>query len=342
MAYIILRTAKQKTKGNISSLGQHLQRTRDTPNADPELTHENEILRGSADLLADVDARLAELEAVNGKPKKNAVLCIEHLIAFSPDFVHFIKEDGNDDPIPRADGEPRPSRIIPVSEVDADRLVAFVDKTLAWLDKRYGLENVVNVQLHLDESSPHIHATVVPVDERGKLNCRAFLGGREKMRDMQSSIAEEMAPLGLIRGVEGSKAHHQEVKRFYELAKELGMGTAHEVVQAKLQASEKDRQKDPNPPLSANIFYFEKEAGPKMLKVLETLDLRILAVDPEKHLIKVEYSTESREIDKIQNYFSTIKESDNHIEESGAHFLERGRRAMELELSREQGLSIGG
>ena len=30
-----------------------------------------------------------------------------------------------------------------------------------------------------------------------------------------------MAPLGLQRGVEGSQAQHQEVKRFYGLVKEL-------------------------------------------------------------------------------------------------------------------------
>ena len=338
MAYIILRTAKQKTKGNIASLGQHLQRTRDTPNADPDLTHQNEILRGSADLLADVDSRLAELEKVNGKPKKNAVLCIEHLIAVSPEFLNFFKEDGNYSPRSTAETT---SWLLPVSQVDEDRLNGFIDHTLAWLDKTYGRENVVNVQLHLDESSPHFHATVVPVDERGKLNCRAFLGGREKMRDMQTNIAEEMAPLGLIRGVEGSKARHQDVKRFYELAKELGMGTAHEVVQARLQASEKDRQKDPNPPLSAIIHYHNEEVGVKMVKELRKLDLRILGIDPEQHTVKVEYSTESREIDKIHTYFGLIKESDNHIEESGAHFRQRGTRAMELELSREQGLSIG-
>jgi hypothetical protein len=341
MAYIILRTAKQKTKGNIASLGQHLQRTRDTPNADPDLTHQNQILRGSADLLVDVDARLAELEAVNGKPNKNAVLCVEHLIAFSPDFVHFFKEDG--DYFPRSTAEPELSWLVPESQVDEDRLQAFVDKSLAWLDKRYGLENVVNVQLHLDESSPHLHAMVVPVDERGRLNCRAFLGGREKMRDMQTSIAEEMAPLGLIRGVEGSKAHHQDVKRFYELAKELGMGTAHEVVQARLQASEKERQKDPNPPLTALIYYHDDRTGANMVEDLRKLDsVRVQAIDKSQRTIKVEYSTESREIDKIHELFGLFKKADTHIAESGADFRERGSRALELVLAREQGLSIGG
>ena len=339
MAYIILRTAKQKSKGGISTLGQHLQRTRDTPNADPELTHENGILRGSADLLADVNARLAELEAVNGKAHKNAVLCVEHLIAVSPDFLHFSKDDGNY--VGRPTTNPIAS-LQPDSQLDADRLIGLIAHTLAWLDKQYGLKNVVNVQLHLDESSPHFHATVVPVDERGRLNCRAFLGGRQLMRDMQTSIAEEMAPLGLIRGVEGSKAQHQDVKRFYALAKELGMGIAHEIVQARLVASEKDRQKDPNPPVSALIYYHDEKVGAAMVKVLNTLDLRILAIDPEQQTVKVEYSTASRDIDKIHSYFGTIKEGDNHIEESGSNFRERNTRAVERVREREQELSIEG
>ena len=338
MAYIILRTVKTKTKGGISTLSQHLQRTRHTPNADPELTHENAILRGSADLLADVNARLAELEAVNGKERKNAVLCIEHLIAVSPDFLHFNKDDGNYGGRPTADPI---ASLQPDSQVDADRLIGLIAHTLAWLDKRYGLENVVNVQLHLDESSPHIHATVVPVDERGKLNCRAFLGGREKMRDMQTSIAEEMAPLGLIRGVEGSKAHHQDVKRFYELAKELGMGTAHEVVQARLQASEKDRQKDPNPPLSALIYYYNEHIAGRILDDLRTVGVRVLEKDDVQKTIKVEYSMEDGKIDKIHALFGGIKIGNNHIEESGADFRQRESRAIELVRAREQDREMG-
>ena len=37
-----------------------------------------------------------------------------------------------------------------------------------WCAKRYGQENIVGFQVHLDESSPHIHALVVPVGIRPK------------------------------------------------------------------------------------------------------------------------------------------------------------------------------
>ncbi|MBX0289351.1 plasmid recombination protein [Hymenobacter sp. HSC-4F20] len=48
-----------------------------------------------------------------------------------------------------------------------------------------------------------------------------MLDDRQKMRDMQTSFAAKVAPLGLQRGVEGSPAQHQKVKRFYGLVKEL-------------------------------------------------------------------------------------------------------------------------
>lgn len=37
-----------------------------------------------------------------------------------------------------------------------------------WCTNRYGQENIVGFQVHLDESSPHIHALIVPVGIRPK------------------------------------------------------------------------------------------------------------------------------------------------------------------------------
>lgn len=332
MAFAILRTAKLKTAGNIGGLNSHLQRTRPTPNADPELTHENEILRGSTDLQADVDARLNELD---GPRRKNAVLAVEHLITFSPDFVQFYKDRVDD--IDEYEG-PETHGLFPKTDVDRERLWGFIEHAQAWLDKRYGAENVVNVQLHLDESTPHIHATVVPVDEHGKLNCRALLGGREKMQDMQDSFGEEMAPLGLVRGVKGSKAHHQEVKRFYALAEELTPGLAAETIQARLQASDKDRQKDLHPPLVAHIHLHEERMVEDVLKALDKLNVDVLATDPPNGMIKVQYSPESDQIEGIHHLFGHIKKNDNHVEESGADFNQRKSRVRGLELAREQEL----
>ena len=37
-----------------------------------------------------------------------------------------------------------------------------------WCAKRYGQENIIGFQVHLDEINPHIHALIVPVGQRAK------------------------------------------------------------------------------------------------------------------------------------------------------------------------------
>jgi hypothetical protein len=208
MPYAILRTAKLKTAGNLNSLNEHLQRLRPTPNADAELTPLNVQLVGSQNLVADVQARI---EAAGCQVRSNAVLAVEHLLTFSPEFLDIHKEPGQ---------AGKPAQLVGSAE-DGAKLAGFQARAMEWLSERYGKENVVNAVLHLDEQTPHIHATVVPINQAGKLNCRALLGDRQKMRAMQTSFAAKLAPLGLQRGVEGSQAQHQEVKRFYGLVKEL-------------------------------------------------------------------------------------------------------------------------
>lgn len=209
MPYAICRTAKLKTAGNLGGLNDHLHRLRETPNADRELTYQNQQLRGSDDLNADVQARL---DAAGCVVRKNAVLAVEHVLTVSPEFLNFHK------------GEANGRAALMGSTTDRDRLSSFRDRALDWVDERYGKDNVVSAVLHLDEKTPHLHIIVVPIDERGKLNCRGYLGGTEKMRAMQTSFAEKMEPLGLVRGVEGSKSHHQTIQRFYGLVKELTPG----------------------------------------------------------------------------------------------------------------------
>lgn len=46
---------------------------------------------------------------------------------------------------------------------DEGRLDEWCDDNLQWLYHTFGKENIVSAVLHMDEHSPHIHATVVPI-----------------------------------------------------------------------------------------------------------------------------------------------------------------------------------
>lgn len=200
--FAICRIEKLKTGGNIGGLNSHLTRTMEVPNCDKELSHLNHREVGSEDLNLDIQKRL---EAAKIVPRKNAVLAVEHLLTASPEYFKLNKhQDVGKKPTLRG---------------DVQGYNAFKANAIEWLNERYGKENVVNVTVHLDETTPHIHAIVVPIDNKGKLNARGFFGGRDKMREMQDSYAQKMKPLGLVRGIEGSKAQHTTIKEFYGMLK---------------------------------------------------------------------------------------------------------------------------
>jgi len=201
MGFAILRTAKLTTAGNIGGLNAHLTRSMEVPNADPDLANYNSRPIGSADLWRDVRQRI---EQSGAKVRTNSVLAVEHLITASPELFNYrvIETEGKK----KLHG-------------NVDAWKEFEKSAQKWLIERYGRENVVNFTVHKDESNPHIHAVVVPI-LNGKLNCRAFLGGREKLSEMQTSFAKSVEHIGLQRGIEGSKAKHMDIKDFHGMAQE--------------------------------------------------------------------------------------------------------------------------
>jgi len=186
--YAILRVAKLKTMGEIGALGQHNERTRDTPNADAERLQENVRLVGSGDWMADAQRRLDDAPMI----RSDAVLGIEHVMTASRDFY----QQGDE-------------------QARAARLDDWTERSMAWLRERYGAQNIVAAVLHKDELTPHIQALVVPINDVGRLSAYTYTGGREKLGAMQDSYARAMEPFGLERGVRGSVAVHETIKEWY-------------------------------------------------------------------------------------------------------------------------------
>lgn len=186
MAKAIIRTAKISSGGGISGSLSHNYRERKTLNADMKKTQFN-----SHDINSMTDAKNAIMEKIPLDHRKNAVLCIEYLITASPDFfTSKLKEDH------------------------------FFEQSKRWLEERHGVDNVVTTSIHRDETTPHMIAYVVPLSwnekkKKDTLNARNFLGGREKLSEMQTSFHKKVEYLGLERGTHKSTASHTSIKDFY-------------------------------------------------------------------------------------------------------------------------------
>ena len=182
MNYAILRTAKLKTMGNIGGSLAHNYRTIETPNADPNLTPKNHHSVATPEAVKQaIKDRLPE------KRRSDAVLCIEYFITASPEWEGWGKSLEDE----------------------------FFKRSAQWLMNKHGAENIAGMSIHRDISTPQLVAYVVPIDQKGKLNCKNFLGGRAKLNKMQTDFANTVADIGLTRGKEGSRAKHTSIKEYY-------------------------------------------------------------------------------------------------------------------------------
>ncbi len=127
---------------------------------------------------------------------------------------------------------------------DEGRLGEWCDDNLQWLHRTFGRENTVSAVLHMDEHTPHIHATVVPIvtgerrkakkkqtegkrSYRKKANivrlCADDVLTREKLVAYHDSYARVMEKYGLQRGVRGSEARHTTTAQYYrDLIRQTG------------------------------------------------------------------------------------------------------------------------
>ena len=183
--FAILRIKKLPKVGNVSASLKHAFRERETPNADPERAEENQhvLSKSYAQAMHMFNERLPD------KVRKNGVRCVEYLVTGSPEAINAMTRTQQD---------------------------KYFSDSLRWLFEKHGRENVFYAGVHRDESTPHMYAYVVPIDERGKLNARHFFGGRDKLSQMQTQFAQEVAyGHGLVRGVENSRAKHQTIRQYY-------------------------------------------------------------------------------------------------------------------------------
>jgi len=222
VALAILRVEKLKSFGSVGGSEAHTARIQDTPNADPTKT--NIRLIGNLEDLALEELVRAKIEketkhtlkTENSSRKRNkdnpnsgkirlrpdAVLCSEIFLSASPEYF-------------------RPDNPSKAGEWDDARMWDFANTSTKWLSENYG-DKCVRAELHLDEATPHIHAYIVPINDKTKqLSHKAMFGGngnegKIKLSKLQDSYASALAHLGIERGVKGSKATHTKVKEYYQ------------------------------------------------------------------------------------------------------------------------------
>ena len=197
------------------------------------------------------------------------------------------------------------------------RLNSWIDANLKWLRENFGDDNLVSCVLHMDEKTPHLHATVVPIvtEERvrrkreGKKKYETKSGPRlsaddvmrrTKLYEYQNSYAVAMKPFGLQRGIVGSTAKHQANSDYYRQ-----QVIRYEEDIAKLQADVEKAQEGRNTILA----WFGKGDLAKAKKELEDKDRLIAELNKQIKELQAERSRfqerHKADIGKLRNGYQT-------------------------------------
>ncbi len=184
-----MRFEKLKTGIPINGAVSHITRSRPTPNADPARRHLNRTIVGPADTDSKAIREAIE-ERTPAKFRKDAVRVMEFLITASPEWFQ---------------------------DAPPERIDQYFDSAAEWLRSEFGSANVVSAIQHNDETTPHMHAMVVPVDpDTGRLNAKRWVGGRGRLREMQSAFADWQSAFGVERGKPRPGRKHTRVSDWYD------------------------------------------------------------------------------------------------------------------------------
>lgn len=295
----------EKGAGNDAPISSHIERTINPSNADKDRTHLNRELiqfpEGVKNRTEAIQYRI-EHAGIIRKISHNQVRAIRVMMTGSPEQMQRIQAEG--------------------------KLDDWCKDSLNWLRKEVGSENIVSAVLHMDEQTPHIHATVVPIvkGERRKAKqeqqkvgkkykkknvntprlCADDIMSRERFKQMQDTYAQAMGKFGLVRGKEGSEARHISTQQYYR-----DLFEKNEDLKEIIQEQEHERQEVYDK--TRDLYDRKDEARDKFLNMdrhVRDKEEELATVESKLQRAKQEYEPykAQEELNLIHNLFPMMKE----------------------------------
>ena len=197
-----------------------------------------------------------------------------------------------------------------------------------WLQDTFGVDNLVSCVLHMDEKTPHLHATVVPVvsaprkrrEREGEQKykekapaprlCANELMTRSKLRQYQDTYAQAMAGFGLKRGVVASGARHQ-TQQQYNRQQSLELQSDIERLNIEIEklAAEKEKvEKGAKDGKNRILSWLGTGELPKLEKEVADRDRQIAAL--QRQLSDMQKRYDDLKADSLREHNSYQKEID--------------------------------
>ncbi len=164
--YAILRFAKYKGP-EIGRIESHNERTKETyasnPDVDTSKSHMNfHLVQPERSYRAEAERQIAEADC---RTRSDSVRVVEALVTASPEFFK---------------GKSR------------EEVKVFFETALDFMKQNQEQKTYISAVVHMDEKTPHMHFSFVPLTEDGRLSAKEILGNRKKLTQWQDNFWKHM------------------------------------------------------------------------------------------------------------------------------------------------------
>lgn len=164
--YAILRFAKYKGP-EIGQIEAHNERKKEkyasNPDIDTSRSHLNfHLVQPERKYRAEAERQIAQ---VGCRTRKDSVRVVEALVTASPKFFKGKKQ----------------------AEVRA-----FFEEAVRFIERRQPKDTIISAVVHMDEKTPHMHLSFVPLTKDGRLSAKDIVGNKKKLTWWQDQFWKHM------------------------------------------------------------------------------------------------------------------------------------------------------
>ena len=198
MSFVVARMQKVKS-GNLVGVGNHNQRNTDNhsnKDIDVERSHLNyDLVNRTENYKRDIEQFINDNKSSSRAVRKDAVLINEWIITSDNQFF---------------------------KDKDSKEIKDYFEVAKSYFSEKFGGENIRYAQVHLDETTPHMHLGIVPFNDEHKLSAKTVFN-RQALQAVQDELPKYLNERGfeLERGEKGSERKNLTVPEYKKAKDEL-------------------------------------------------------------------------------------------------------------------------
>ena len=198
MSFVVARMQKMKA-GNLVGIGNHNQRLTDNhsnKDIDTERSYLNyDLVNRTDNYKTDIQQFINDNKSSSRAVRKDAVLINEWIITSDNRFF---------------------------KDKDDKEIKDFFEQSKDYFAEKFGDENIRYAQVHLDETTPHMHLGIVPFNAEKRLSAKTLFN-RQALQAVQDELPKYLNERGfeLERGEKGSERKNLTVPEYKKAKDEL-------------------------------------------------------------------------------------------------------------------------